>query len=303
MLRYVARRFAQTAFICLLIIFFFNMTMGMMRNSDAAQPNYNLVLHGTTAWSRTRQFISDGLRGEFGTIIEGERRLDIKEILLEAYANSMGLLLVALGGAALVGLVVGIASAVSKRSALVLPLVGLTVLGVSAPSFFTALLLQVGEILYYRNFGRRLVLVAGFGWDFEHMFLPALVLATRPLAYLVRSAHLGLKRVMEEDYIRTAFAKGLTLRRTVNIHALRNLIVPLLTAIGVSIRFSLSSLPIVEIFFSWPGMGQRLLTAINARQTNLVVALAFLLGLTLLVVNLTLDIVYRFVDQRLREAE
>jgi peptide/nickel transport system permease protein len=107
---------------------------------------------------------------------------------------------------------------------------------------------------------------------------------------------------MEQDYIRTAYAKGLRLRTIVNIHVLRNLAIPVLTAIGVSLRFSLVSLPVVEFFFAWPGMGSRLLEAISERQTALVVALALALGLTFQVVNLLLDILYRVVDPRVREA-
>jgi ABC-type dipeptide/oligopeptide/nickel transport system permease component len=74
-----------------------------------------------------------------------------------------------------------------------------------------------------------------------------------------------------------------------------------LTAVGVSVRFSLSTLPVVEFFFNWPGLGRRLLEAINSRQTALVVALASALGLTFLLINLMLDIVYRLIDPRMRE--
>ena len=143
--------------------------------------------------------------------------------------------------------------------------------------------------------------VAGYGWDVDHLLLPVLVLAARPLAYLTRSSFISLGHVMREDYIRTAYAKGAARWRAVLFHGVKNMAVPVLTAVGVSIRFSLSSLPVVEMFFSWPGMGYRLLTAINERQTDLVVAFAFALGLTFLLINLLLDVVYRIVDPRIRE--
>jgi ABC-type dipeptide/oligopeptide/nickel transport system permease component len=149
--------------------------------------------------------------------------------------------------------------------------------------------------------GHRLVSVAGFGWDFQHMLLPVFVLAAWPLAYLTRASFLSLGRVMEEDYIRTAYAKGLTRNWTVRDHALRNMAVPLLTALGVSVRFALSALPVVEFFFAWPGLGVGLLTAINSRQATVVVVLALALGLTILFVNLGLDVIYRVVDPRMRE--
>jgi ABC-type dipeptide/oligopeptide/nickel transport system permease component len=76
-----------------------------------------------------------------------------------------------------------------------------------------------------------------------------------------------------------------------------------LTAIGVSLRFSLGTLPVVEFFFAWPGMGYQLLNAINNRQAEVVVALAFVMGLTFLLVNLLLDVLYRLVDPRIRDSE
>jgi peptide/nickel transport system permease protein len=87
------------------------------------------------------------------------------------------------------------------------------------------------------------------------------------------------------------------------VHALRNMVVPMLTAVGVSLRFSLSTLPIIEVFFLWPGMGLLLLRAINARQAELVVPLALMIGATLVVTNIVLDVIYRFVDPRTREGE
>jgi peptide/nickel transport system permease protein len=302
MLRFIGRRMLLILLVCVLIVFFAHLGMSMIRNSERRTPDYNMVRYSKRAWADTRSFLAGALRGDLGTVRAQHGPVAIKDILGETYVNSMGLLLVALACAAIVGLYLGGVAALTKRRFLVLPLLTLTVLGISTPSFFAALLLQAGELRYLATFGQRLVRMAGFGWDFEHMLMPVLVLAARPLAYLTRAAFLSLSRVMEEDYMRTAFSKGLSLRRAVNVHALRNIAVPMLTALGVSVRFSLSTLPVVEFFFVWPGMGHRLLEAIDARETSLVVALASVLGLTFLLVNLLLDIAYRIVDPRLREA-
>ena len=301
MLRFIVRRISFIVLVWILIVFFSNLGMRMARNSEISRPDYNLVEHSKRAWQDTRTFLAGTLRGDLGTLRIPSGLVPIKDILGETYVNSMGLLLVALVIATVLGLGIGGMAALMRRRMLVLPLLTLTILGISIPSFFAGLLLQVGELRYLAITGRRLVSMAGFGWDFEHMLMPVLVLAARPLAYLTRAAFLSLTRVMEEDYIRTAFSKGLSLRRTVNVHALRNIAVPVLTAVGVSVRFSLSTLPIVEVFFNWPGMGRRLLEAINTRQTVVVVALASALGLTLLLINLLLDVVYRIVDPRVRE--
>jgi peptide/nickel transport system permease protein len=211
----------------------------------------------------------------------------------------MGLLLISLAGAMIIGLILGGIAALRKQASL--GTLTLTIIGISLPSFFVALLLQRIVIWQTENFGRSLS-VGGFGWDVEHMLLPVLVLSARPLAYLTRSSFLSLGHIMQEDFIRTAFAKGLRRPTVINIHALRNIAVPVLTAIGVSLRFSLGTLPVVEFFFAWPGMGYHLINAIDGRQTAIVVALAFIIGATLLSVNLLLDVIYRWVDPRLREA-
>lgn len=287
MLRFIGRRITFIVLICVFIVFFAHLGMSMIRNSEISEPDYDVVGHSKRAWQDARAFL--------------RHPPPLKDVLWTPYVNSMGLLLVALASAAVLGLYIGGVAALTKKRALVLPLLTLTILGISTPSFFAALLLQQGELRFLGLTGRRLVSMSGFGWNFQHMLMPVLVLAARPLAYLTRASFISLTRIMEEDYIRTAFAKGLPFRRTVNVHALRNIAIPVLTALGVSVRFSLSTLPVVEFFFAWPGMGLRMLEAMNARQTPVVVTLAVALGLTFLLINLLLDIAYLIVDPRLRE--
>ncbi|MFZ5917257.1 MAG: ABC transporter permease subunit [Chloroflexota bacterium] len=287
MLGFFGRRFVFIVVICVLIVFIFHLGMRMMRNSDVAEPDYDLVQHSQRAWQDTRDFL---------------RTPPSFETLWLPFTNSMGLLVVALALAALLGAYIGSLAALTRFKRLVLPLLTLTILGVSTPSFFAAILLQQGELVFLSLTGRRLVSMGGFGWDFQHMLMPVLVLMARPLAYLTRAAFIALSQVMGQDYIRTAFSKGLSFRRTVTVHALRNIAVPMLTALGVSFRFSLSTLPVVEFFFGWPGMGLRLLQAMNLRQTTTVVVLALALGLAFLLSNLLLDWAYIIVDPRVRES-
>ncbi|MBN1995254.1 MAG: ABC transporter permease [Anaerolineae bacterium] len=300
MIRFIAWRIALAAFVAVAIIYFVHLGMHMMGHLS---PRYNFFDHSRAAWRETRTFITDAVQeGDFGEISTRRGDIPVKEILADTYANSMGLLTAALGVAAVIGLVAGSLAALSKRIPLTSPVMALTILGISVPSFFAALLLQFGEMQWVRVFGYPLVSVGGFGWDYQHMLLPVLVLAARPIAYLTRATFLGVNRVMSEDYIRTAWAKGLLPRRVFADHTLRNIAIPVLTAVGVSLRFALGSLPVVEFFFGWPGMGERLLSAINNQQTPVVVTLALALGLTFVLVNMTLDISYRFIDPRLKES-
>lgn len=301
MVRFIGRRLAFIALVLLAIIFSAFLGMDMMRNSDIDEPNYDLRGQSKDAWERTHDFLLEVAKGDLGAVETEIGRISLVSYLWLSYSNSMGLLLVSLLGAALLGLYIGGLAALTRWKNLTLLLLMLTILGISAPSFFAGLLLRQGALNLSDTLGRRLISMAGFGWDIKHMLLPVLVLAARPLAYLTRAAFLGLRRVMEEDYIRTAHAKGLSFGRIVNVHALRNVAVPMLTALGVSIRFSLSTLPVVELFFGWPGMGLRLLEAMDARQSFVVVILASSLGLTFLLINLLLDISFRLIDPRIRE--
>lgn len=301
MLQLIGRRLLFILLVCLLIVFFVNLGMRMIRNSEVAEPNYNLVTYGALAWSDTRGYIQRVAQGDLGVARTSAGFVPIIDALKQGYVNSMGLLLTALGLAILIGLPLGAVAALSKRRRLSTPVLAFTILGISVPAFFAALLLRTGEIYYVRLTGKQLVKVAGFGWDYKHMLLPVLVLAARPLAYLTRSSFLSLRSTMDEDFIRTARAKGLRNSYTVNIHAVPNIAVPVLTAVGVSLRFALVALPVAEFFFVWPGIGLLMLEAINARQTVLVVTIALALGLTFLVLHLLLDITYWFVDPRIRE--
>jgi len=300
MLAFISRRITFIFLVTILIIFAIHLGMGMIENSESNRPSYELVHSSKLAWRDTRAFLSKALNGNLGMVETQEGALRVEEIISQSYLNSMGLLLVGLVSGALIGLIVGTVTALVKHENLLLPVLIVTIVGVSTPSFFAGLMLRQGELLYVRVFGYPLVSMAGFGWDYKHMLLPVLVLAARPLAYMTRASYVAVNRTMEEDYIRTAFSKGLTLSRTVNVHALRNTAVPMLTAIGVSLRFSLSALPIVEFFFLWPGLGLHLLEAINQRQTVLVAALASALGLTFLAINFLMDVAYRIIDPRMR---
>lgn len=288
--------------VSLAIVYFGFLGMGLIANSDLVPEERIPVLEIVQASGReTATFFANLAQGDLGTVptVSGER--SVSEILFFSYRNSLGLLLMALALAAVIGLLAGAIAALTRSRRREYSLLTLTIIGISAPSFLVAVLLQQAGIKYTVTFGRRLVSMGGFGWDFAHLIMPLLVLAARPVAYITRATFINLSRIMDQDYIRTAFAKGLSLSRTVLVHAFRNLAVPVFTAIGVSLRFSLSTLPIVEYIFAWPGMGLRILEGINDRVPLQVVTIALAIGLTIQLTSLFLDFSYRFLDPRIGE--
>ncbi len=278
----------------------------MSDNSRAARPSYDAAAFAHLAWKDSIDYLRQLSQGDLGVAWQGRSRgrsvLPVTTILARTYVNSLALLLLALGVAAILGIGAGFYAALHERSALAQGAMVATLLGISTPTFFVALLLQVAEITFYNRAGFRLVPVAGYGLD-SHLILPALVLAARPLAHVARVTLVSMREVLEQDYMRTAVAKGLPDPLLWGRHALRNAGVPILTGLSVSLRFSLGSLPVVEYFFDWPGLGAALLSGIREQQPTLVVTLALALGITFMLVNLVVDLIYRLLDPRLAHEE
>ena len=225
----------------------------------------------------------------------------VAEVLKSSLTNSMGLLGASLLISVVISVPMGILAAHIRHSGWSLFMLLLTIAGVSVPSFFAAFLLQRLAIQVSQSLGNTFLPVGGFGWD-AHIVLPALVLAARPIAQITRVTFAALRDVLDEDYVRTAHSKGLPRWFILWRHVLRNAAIPIITTIGLSLRYSLISLPVVELFFGWPGLGFNLLRSIARQDDGLTVVLLLSLGVIFIVVNLLLDLAYRIIDPRLRQA-
>ena len=222
------------------------------------------------------------------------------DVVSGVFANSAGLLLVSLALAALVGIPLGIAAANARGRFGSSLFVLISVLGISTPSFLLAMFLWIVDIAIFRRTEVLAFPPTGFGWDL-HMVMPAMVLAGRPIAQLARVTHVSFSEILGQDYIRTARGKGLPWRAVLSRHVFRNAIIPILTTLGISLRFSLASLPVVETFFLWPGVGATLLQMLDSGMDTLVTDLIVSLGLFFLLVNLLIDLTFPLLDARLRE--
>jgi ABC-type dipeptide/oligopeptide/nickel transport system permease component len=239
------------------------------------------------------------LLGHPATFYWHRENVSALDLILTLFGRSAGLLLYSLGIATVIGVPLGMMVALFRRVPAAPLVLLLSVLGISTPSFLLAMLLWVVNIQVYRQFGTAPLPPTGFGWD-AHLVMPTLVLAARPLAQIVQVTYVSMSNVLGEDYVRTAQAKGLAQRVVLGRHALRNVLIPILTTLGTSLRFSLASLPVVEYFFIWPGVGLTLLQAIELGMPFLVTDLVMSLGFLFLLINLALEVVYQVVDPRLR---
>jgi ABC-type dipeptide/oligopeptide/nickel transport system permease component len=250
----------------------------------------------------TADYVRGLAHGDMGMLASRHRTVAGTPVIVElgrALPKSLGLLVVATALAVVVGLSLGAATALRRTSGWSGLLLFASVLGISTPSFFAAMLMIWFGVWLYRATGVHYFPISGFGWD-GHLILPSLVLAARPAATVARLSHNALVEIVGSDYVRTAAAKGLRPPLVLVRHVLRSAGVPLLATGGVSLRFSLAVLPIVEYIFSWPGIGRRLLTGIHSQDTNAIIGMTLPLVLLFVVVNLLLEVLYPAVDPRLR---
>lgn len=256
------------------------------------------------AGEATASYLAHVLQGDLGTAyisVGTTRRGPVGPIIAQVLPRSVGLLGIALLLGGFGGILLGSWAAYRRRPSVRITALFLATLGLSLPSFFLALIPQIAAIAYTRWRGHPLLPVGGFGWD-AHLVLPALVLAVRPLAQVTRVTTVVLADLQAQDFVRAALAKGLPWRQVRWRHILRNGWVPILTAWLASLQFCLSSLPVVELYFGWGGIGQTLLRAIARKDDLLAVPLIFVTGVFFLTVHTALDVTARAIDPRLRDA-
>jgi uncharacterized protein len=306
---FVLQRLTFIAAVGFAIVYFCTVGLRLSGNSrlPVGQQRRSVWDVANPALEETMDFFEDLSRGDLGRVapdVSGRDWQPVMQVLATAYGDSARLLIVAVGLAAVIGIAAGAIAAARRHSVLALPMLTVTVVGISIPSFFLALLIQIGSIAFYRRTGIRLVLfgshLPGAKSLLPKMALPALVLVARPLAHITRVTFVSLSEVLEQDYVRTARAKGLREILVFGNHVLRNAGVRILTAVVVSFRFALGSLPVAEIFFDWPGLGVTMLNGIFQRQSDVVAGAALGLGVTFLLINMSLDLIYRVIDPRLR---
>jgi peptide/nickel transport system permease protein len=265
-------------------------------------------------------FLKDAARGDLGTSIVTGRPVTTE--LLVRFPATLELTAFAMFIAVLVGVPVGVISAVRQYSWLDKTTSVLALAGISMPIFWLAMILIVIftvnlELLPFP--GRLssgvsitsitgLVLVdslltlnfAGF-WDgLLHLIMPAIALGTIPMAFIMRMTRSSMLEVMGEDYVRTARAKGVVPWQVVFKHALRNAMLPTVTVIGLQVGLLMGGAVITETIFSWPGVGQIAYESVNRRDYAMIQGVVLYGAALFVLVNLLVDILYAVLDPRVR---
>ena len=244
-------------------------------------------------------WVTGMLTGDFGT--SWTYKTPVAELVSDRIWVSLPLAIYALILSTLIAFPAGIIAASHRGGVSDVSIMGATQLGVAIPNFWFAMILVLIFAINLRWFS-----AGGFpGWDdpflaMKSLTLPALALALPQAAILARVMRSSLLDTLNEDYIRTARAKGLTKRQALWRHAVRNALIPVLTIIGLQFSFLLAGGIIIEQVFFLPGLGRLIFQSISARDLIVVESVVMLLVFVVIVVNFAVDLAYAAVDPRLR---
>ena len=236
-------------------------------------------------------WLDRAIRGDFGRSIVS--RVPVTQEIWARFPNTLVLTVASMVVSIILGLGFGIASAVRHNTLLDRGSMVVALLGVCTPSFWLGLMLIV-------LFAVKLNWLPPFGrGGINHLVLPALTLGTGASAIIARVTRSSMLEVLNDDYIRTARAKGIGERAVIAGHALKNALIPIITILGLQFGGLLSGAVVTETVFAYPGVGLLLITSINNRDYPIVQAALLLFAFEFVLVNLAVDLIYAWVDPRI----
>jgi len=275
-------------------------------------------------WKQFLDYANALLHGDFGTSIVSKS--PVLHEFLTLFPATLELTLTAMIFAVVLGVPAGVIAASRRGGVYDQTLMGLALTGYSMPIFWWGLILillmsntlhltpvsgRVDLIKFYYQPVTGFMLIdsilsgqkGAFMDAVRHLILPMIVLGTVPLAVIARMTRSSMLEVLEEDYVRTARAKGLSWTRVVGVHALRNALIPVVTVIGLQVGGLLAGAVLTETIFSWPGVGKWLIESINRRDYPALQGGIMLIATIVILVNLCIDMLYGLINPRIRHAK
>jgi dipeptide transport system permease protein len=272
-------------------------------------------------WKQFAEYMWGLLHGDFG--ISTITRNPVLHEFAILFPATIELSLCAMIFAIALGIPAGVIAAARRGGIYDQTLMGVALTGYSMPIFWWGLILilvmsnwlhltpvsgrtDLIKFYYPQVTGFMLIdsLLSGkkgaFADAVHHLILPTIVLGTIPLAVIARMTRSSMLEVLEEDYVRTARAKGLSLYRVIGVHALRNALIPVVTVIGLSVGTLLAGAVLTETIFSWPGVGKWLIESIGRRDYPALQGGIMLISSIVIVVNVIVDLLYGLINPRIR---
>ncbi len=259
-------------------------------------------------WVQYLRFVSSAADGDLGaSFVHGESAL---KLILSRMPATMELAIVAMAFAVLLGIPLGLWAGLHPHSATGKAIMVGSIFGFSLPTFWVGLMLimlfsvQLGWLPSNGRgdtasfLGMQLSLLTADGW--RHLILPALNLALFKLSLVIRLTRAGAREALLQDYVKFARAKGLRSGRVIGVHVLKNIMIPIVTVVGLEFGSVIAFAVVTESVFAWPGMGKLLIESINMLDRPVVVAYLLVIVAMFITINLLVDLVYSLLDPRVR---
>jgi ABC-type dipeptide/oligopeptide/nickel transport system permease component len=253
-------------------------------------------------------FIARAARGDFGNSYV--THIPALKLIMERAPATVEMVTTSAVVALILGIGLGVMVSLKPGSAVSRLIMAASLGGISIPTFLIGILLIMIFSVYLGilpPFGRGETVTIGFWktglltWSgITHLILPALTLMGYQLAVLLRLTRAGMREILTEEYIKTAWAKGLSARRVIFKHALKNALIPVITISGLMLGELLAFSVVTETIFQWPGMGNLLLQSIYNSDQPVIVTYIMLASVIILSINIIVDILYAFLNPRIR---
>ncbi|MDE3094749.1 MAG: ABC transporter permease [Chloroflexota bacterium] len=271
--------------------------------NDALNRRYHL---DKPVWEQYGLYLWDSVHGDLGLSFQGDR--SVTEIIRNTFFVTAQLGVLGFLVAVVIGMTLGTMSALNHNGPLDYVGVAFSTIGASVPSFIMGAFLVIFfavDLGWFKTLGwggpRHLTgLLDPFAWDWRRMVLPVVAISTLPTAFIARITRASVLEVLNQDYIRTARAKGLAEVRVVLRHTIKNAMIPVLTLMGPIFANLVAGSFIIETMFSIPGLGRELVNAVIRRDYAMIMGTTLFFTLIITLANLAVDLAYAVVDPRIR---
>jgi oligopeptide transport system permease protein len=297
-------------FVILVTFVLMHLAQGGPWDRESSRPLSPAVIHDLNVkygldrpvWQQFLLYLLNVLHLDFGLSYQYQSQ-PVSSLLLRSWPYTAWIGVLAFLLIVPVGIALGVLAALRQNTWIDYLALGFTTLFASVPNFVVGIVLILFlSVGMYQLTGRAYYFPSGgFGLD-EHLVMPVITLAVLPIAYIARLTRASTLDVLRQDYVRTAWAKGLVERLVVLKHVLKNSLIPVVTALGPTFALLLTGSVIVENVFDIPGIGRSFVIGVTARDYPLILATTILYALVIAVANLVVDVLYVFIDPRVRLA-
>ena len=322
MLTFIFRRMSESLFVLLVMsllvfagVYAIGNPVDLLISPDATPQDIEQVTKflglDKPLWTQYFYFLTQVLRGDLGhSFMFGTPAI---ELLLSKMPATMELAVAAMFIASVLGIPLGLVAGLKADSWIGKTIMTVSIFGFSLPTFWVGLVLIMFfsvELGWLPSSGRGPtsiifgIPVSFLSWEGgRHLFLPALNLALFKLALIIRLTRAGTQEALMQDYVKFARAKGLSQTRIIGVHVLKNIMIPIVTVIGLEFGSVIAFSIVTESIFAWPGMGKLLIDSINNLDRPVIVAYLCLIVVFFVFINLIVDLTYALLDPRVRLGE